>query len=206
MTVKRYRRTAATRERLVQAARELFPQQGYMGTSVDDIVARAESSKGSFYHHYPSKEALFLDLVQHRWQEQQGRLAEQIMQPGVAMSLRDLVARAMELMLETGQQAIWSPVYTEFWIMASRNGEVRAQLGPLLARWRDFLARLTGAMQAAGLVDAALNPGETAGFLINCYYGLLMQSLVDPAAPGPGQMAPYVERALAARPQLSVTA
>jgi AcrR family transcriptional regulator len=49
----------ATRASLVQAARELFGEQGYVDTSLDEIVARAGVTKGAVYHHFDGKEGLF---------------------------------------------------------------------------------------------------------------------------------------------------
>ena len=39
-----------TRSRIVSAAWELFYENGYDDTTVDDIVERSGTSKGSFYH------------------------------------------------------------------------------------------------------------------------------------------------------------
>jgi TetR/AcrR family fatty acid metabolism transcriptional regulator len=60
------RRTTAeslTRDRLLQAALNVFARHGYHGTTVDDIVAASESSKGAFYHYFPSKQGIFLKLL-----------------------------------------------------------------------------------------------------------------------------------------------
>lgn len=54
---------SATRDRLVQAAMDVFAQRGYHGTTVDDIVAASDSSKGAFYHYFPSKQGIFLTLL-----------------------------------------------------------------------------------------------------------------------------------------------
>ncbi|HEY8497897.1 MAG TPA: TetR/AcrR family transcriptional regulator [Limnochordales bacterium] len=54
----------ATRRRLLEAATRVFARKGYYGTTVDDIVAECGSSKGAFYFHFDSKEALFLRLVE----------------------------------------------------------------------------------------------------------------------------------------------
>ena len=45
------------------AAAGLFLEKGYAGTSMDDIAAAAQVSKQTIYTHFPSKEALFADLV-----------------------------------------------------------------------------------------------------------------------------------------------
>ncbi len=54
---------SSTRDRLLQAAMDVFAERGYHGTTVDDIVAASESSKGAFYHYFPSKQGIFLKLL-----------------------------------------------------------------------------------------------------------------------------------------------
>src|SRR5919108_5791032 len=53
----------ATRERILDAALEVFAGKGYHRASVDDIVRAGATSKGAVYHHFPNKEAVFLALV-----------------------------------------------------------------------------------------------------------------------------------------------
>ena len=66
-------RNQQTRERLRTAAHRLFLQQGYQATSIDAILAEASiSSKETFYRHYISKEALFVDVLSHLTMEQPG--------------------------------------------------------------------------------------------------------------------------------------
>jgi AcrR family transcriptional regulator len=55
----RARQAQATRELLVQTARAVFTDHGYAATSMDEIVQRAGVAKGSLYHHFDSKEAIF---------------------------------------------------------------------------------------------------------------------------------------------------
>ena len=52
-----------TRIRILEAAVRVFSQKGYHETRVDDIVAESGSSKGSLYFHFPSKEKIFLALI-----------------------------------------------------------------------------------------------------------------------------------------------
>jgi AcrR family transcriptional regulator len=61
MTVKRLRarQAEATRELLVSIARERFTERGYAATSIEEIVQQAGVAKGSLYHHFSGKEALF---------------------------------------------------------------------------------------------------------------------------------------------------
>ena len=51
-----------TRSRIVSAAWELFYENGYDDTTLDDIVERSGTSKGSFYHYFAGKDALLSSL------------------------------------------------------------------------------------------------------------------------------------------------
>ena len=57
-------RTAATRARLVAAARQLFAARGFSGTSVEDILRVAAVSRGALYHHFASKEDVFRSVYE----------------------------------------------------------------------------------------------------------------------------------------------
>src|SRR5690242_9236103 len=60
-------RTAQTQRALLDAAREVFAEQGFTEASIADVVERAGSSVGSLYHHFGGNSELFLAL----WQEHQ---------------------------------------------------------------------------------------------------------------------------------------
>ena len=51
---------------LIQTAEQLFCRNGYEQTSVQDILDILQTSKGSFYHHFPSKEALLEAMCRQR--------------------------------------------------------------------------------------------------------------------------------------------
>lgn len=51
------------RARLIEAARSLVRHRGFAATSVDDLCAAAGVTKGAFFHHFASKEALGVALV-----------------------------------------------------------------------------------------------------------------------------------------------
>lgn len=52
------------RERILDAAFSAFAAHGYRDTAVDDIAGAADTSKGGIYFHFPSKEAIFRELMQ----------------------------------------------------------------------------------------------------------------------------------------------
>ena len=52
----------SVKERIVQAAWELFHEKGYDDTTVDDIIQLSDTSKGSFYYYFDGKDALLSTL------------------------------------------------------------------------------------------------------------------------------------------------
>lgn len=52
-----------TRERILDAALNVFSNKGYHDTRLDEIVDESGTSKGSIYHYFPNKEKLFVALV-----------------------------------------------------------------------------------------------------------------------------------------------
>jgi TetR/AcrR family transcriptional repressor of nem operon len=54
----------ATRERLLDEAQRLVLERGFSATTVDAVLAATGTSKGAFFHHFPSKDALGHALVQ----------------------------------------------------------------------------------------------------------------------------------------------
>ncbi|GAB1421446.1 hypothetical protein MASR2M15_16110 [Anaerolineales bacterium] len=53
----------STRNRILDAALDIFSHKGYHDTKMDEIVNEAHVSKGSIYFHFPNKERLFIALI-----------------------------------------------------------------------------------------------------------------------------------------------
>lgn len=94
----RKRHAKPTRERILDAAMELFSAKGFHDTKLDEIVAEASTSKGSIYLHFPNKERLFIALV-----DQFADLIERRAQEAIAGEAEGIrrVQAALEAVLET---------------------------------------------------------------------------------------------------------
>ncbi len=55
---------SATRTRILDAAEALVLDKGFAGTTVDDVIASAGTTKGGFFHHFGSKQELARGLVE----------------------------------------------------------------------------------------------------------------------------------------------
>lgn len=76
VTARTSERGAATRSALLRAARDVFVSKGFAEAGVTDVVAQAEASVGSLYHHFAGKADLYLTL----FEEFQARQAQRTKQ------------------------------------------------------------------------------------------------------------------------------
>jgi len=97
----------ATRDRLIEAGRALFGAHGYEDTSIGAILEAAGVTRGSLYHHFETKEALF-DAVLDRVVAEIADTAAQAARaaPDPVTSLRAGFAAWLEMALDPGVQRI----------------------------------------------------------------------------------------------------
>src|SRR5258705_12704469 len=61
---RRSQHTHDTKTALVKAARALFGRRGYRAVSLDQVCSKARVTKGALYHHFESKQDLFLAVYE----------------------------------------------------------------------------------------------------------------------------------------------
>lgn len=66
-------RDGTAKQKLIEAALALIRAKGYAATSVDELCVRAGVTKGAFFHHFASKDALAVAAANH-WSETTGAL------------------------------------------------------------------------------------------------------------------------------------
>lgn len=71
-------RSAATRQRLVAAARRLFAERGYAGVGTEEIVQAAGVTRGALYHQFRDKVELFAAVVEEVEGEVMTRIAQRV--------------------------------------------------------------------------------------------------------------------------------
>src|SRR5437773_6126033 len=63
-----------TRRHILEAAARAFAERGYAGASLNDVIKDSGVTKGGFYFHFPSKEALALAVLQDKQEQWAGRV------------------------------------------------------------------------------------------------------------------------------------
>src|SRR5512146_2410764 len=168
------KRSELTRTQLLDSALKEFAVHGYDATSVDDICAAAGLSKGAFYHHFESKHALFLSLLDAWLQEIRGNLTD-LQKPTVPETMRDIAA-IMPSILATARDQL--PMFLEFWLQASRDEKVwEATIEPYRQFREYFTSLIARGIQEGSLRD--VDPGVAGETILSMAVGILLQALLE---------------------------
>lgn len=171
------RRSEETRNRILQAAEECFGRHGYDAVGVAEICSRAGVTKGAFYHHFPTKQAVFLELLE-RWLTQldEHLAATRVGARDVPQELRQMAGMAGLIFREASARL---PMFMEFWNQAARDPAIwQATIAPY-RRYQEFFAR----MIEAGVTEGSLRPVDpqvAARVLVSLTFGLVLQGVMDP--------------------------
>ncbi|OIN79959.1 TetR/AcrR family transcriptional regulator [Mycobacterium malmoense] len=142
---------ASHKERLLLAGMKLFYEQGFHGTTVDAVLVRAGVPKGSFYHHFGSKDAFGQAVLDRYLQFQLEALEkwankEDVSTPDKVVGHFDDMVR---LFVKSGYQrgCLTGKFSTE---VAATSDLFRDQLGRQIAKWKAGLVELLKRGQRAG--------------------------------------------------------
>lgn len=175
-----------TRTRILDVALEAFARYGYDGTGVAEICRRAEVTKGGFYHHFPSKQAVFLELLE-RWL---GEVDAQLEAAGVgAESIPDELRRMTGMIRQVFLVANGKlPLFLEFLTKAGRSPVIwQATVAPI-RRYQAFFADMFEKGVDEGSI-VPVEPESAAQILMAFAIGLLALGLLDPHGADWGQVA-----------------
>lgn len=68
-------KTGAPRERILEAASELFYTQGYRATGINEVIRQSGVAKATFYSHFPAKDDLCLAYLEMNSAEQKDNIS-----------------------------------------------------------------------------------------------------------------------------------
>ena len=96
-----------SRQEILRTAARLFQQQGYDGTSMNDVAAALGLSKGGLYHHFQSKDEILFDLMDHAMNITQDRVVDTVrVIRDPEERLRELIRLHIEVVLSVRDREI----------------------------------------------------------------------------------------------------
>ncbi|GLY78799.1 TetR/AcrR family transcriptional regulator [Actinoallomurus iriomotensis] len=155
-----------TRERLIESARELLWERGYVGTSPKAIQERSGAGQGSMYHHFHGKPDLALAAISRSAGELRERAEVQFSGPGPVVDRITAYLRRERDVLKgcpVGRLTQDPDVMSD--------PDLRRPVAETFAWLTDRLAALLAEGRANGELDARLDPAATAGALVAVLQG-----------------------------------
>jgi TetR/AcrR family transcriptional regulator, transcriptional repressor for nem operon len=170
----------STRDHVLQVGLRRIHSMGYASTGVQEILDEADVPKGSFYHHFASKEA-FVKEVLERYVRGENERTEKILRDGKAAPLKRLRRYFEELIAVYGPTARISGclIGNLSLEMADHSDSIQSLLHLSFSNWQ---AAITAVLQEAierGNLAPSNKPQELAAFLLNSYEGALLRSKAD---------------------------
>lgn len=161
-----------TRERVLNAAADVFAESGFEGARVAQIAKTADLSVGAIYNHYQSKAELLAAVAKrHSAADLAQLLASR--RPGGVLDL--IAARGEQL----NNRPPTSTLLAEMILASSRDAEVASVLVREAARREDLLADFVRLAQSAGDVVDDVDPSVVARFCLMLGLGSLMVQALD---------------------------
>jgi len=170
-------RSGETRSRILISALHVFSQTGYDGSGVAEICSAAGVSKGAFYHHFPSKQAVFLELL-HLWlADLDQRLNDvQLESMDVPETLISMSAMLKNIFQDADRRL---PMFLEFWTQASRDPVIWQETIAPYDRYQQYFSALIRKGIAQGSLEE-VDPEAAARLIVSIAIGTLLQGLLDP--------------------------
>ena len=152
-------RTSDAREKLIDAARELMWERGFVDVGVSELCQKAGVKPGSFYYFFPSKTDLTAEALEAHWQH----TYENVLQPAAeAENPLDRLTRMLALtgqsyktlQAETGRSC-GCPFGNLSGEMQALEPELQDKLRGMFDRYHTYIEDILRDAQAQGLVELA---------------------------------------------------
>lgn len=170
-------RAEETRARILTAARNCFSRSGYDAASVSDICQEAGVTKGAFYYHFETKQAVFLELLNNWLSQFDAQLAlTRNKDQTVSESLINLAGSTRVIFSDS---ANYLPVFLEFWLHSIRDPLIWQNTIEPYRRYMRVFSRLMEEGQVDGSIQTS-DPQLVSRAIIALAIGMILQGLMDP--------------------------
>lgn len=188
------KRSAASEQKLLNAAEELFAEHGFQGTKISDIIKKSKCSVGSFYHRFGDKDGLAKVMVERYIIDANEKIKNSDFSRNTCGDLRDMLTYLSTITLEfqTARLGVYraaqrlAQTAPEIWL---DTGNLTVQVANRIAEFlpeyideitaEDKATAMTNAVQLIVLVSLQTRLGS--GVLFPKEDSALLSMLVDAA-------------------------
>ena len=169
-------RGRATRQRIVDAAAELFHLHGVAATGLNEVIARSGTGKGQLYHYFAGKPDLVLAVAAEQGERVLAAQRELLATMRSGADLRAWATAAAAV--HEGSGPVRCPLGALVLELDDRHPALRRGLDVGFGAWRSALAAALERLQAVGHVRADRDASDLAEVLLAAYEGGVVLSEV----------------------------
>ena len=169
----------ATRERLIEAAREVLVTHGHAGTSTRAVAEAAGVNLSQVHYHFGGRQGLLIEVLRR---ENEALLARQnalFAAPGPLSEKWRLACDFLEDDLDSGYvRVLW-----ELWAAGLTDPELAAGWRDAVSGWRDLLEGVFAAWSEDVGLELPITPRVMTTLVANIFYGMEVDLLAGLEAP-----------------------
>lgn len=167
------KKAEVTRSHMLRKAYELIYLKGYQTTSIDDILATTQVTKGAFYYHFKNKDEMGVAIVQEILKP---RFLSQITETfhrekdalkAIYKMIRNLLLDNEMLKFERG-----CPLSNFIQEMTPHNGVFTVVLSKVTLEWKQIITTNLEIAKQASTVKIDTQANSVAMFVISSYWGI----------------------------------
>ncbi|SDF14160.1 TetR/AcrR family transcriptional regulator [Terriglobus roseus] len=170
-----------TRENLIEVGLELVRSAGYSATGINQILEVAKIPKGSFYHHFSTKDEFVMEVIRRYATGELDRL-ERNLDDSTRSPMKKLRRYFKDLMATYGRRGgpiagcLLGNLSLE---IGGQNAEIRSLLSTIFDAWQNALAKTLRDAIAAGELPKTAKADDLAALLVNGWEGAQVRAKAD---------------------------
>jgi TetR/AcrR family transcriptional repressor of nem operon len=167
------KKSEATRLSILQKSFELIYEKGYQTTSIDDILATTQVTKGAFYYHFKTKDEMGLAIINELLKPS---FASTFMKPLNASGdpVKVIYDMMYSILMKNGFMKVehGCPAANFTQEMAPWHNDFTKALNELSDEWKNAIVQCIKNGKKAGSIRADVKPEQVAVFIMSGYWGI----------------------------------
>ncbi|MGB9749411.1 MAG: TetR/AcrR family transcriptional regulator [Caldisericia bacterium] len=162
-----------TKKKIMEVGENLFSETGYDATSVQDICSKAEISKGAFFHHFPTKEFLFLEILNDYLFKLDNKMNEIEKKSKNSLIAMEKMVDILDEIFVTSKGKF--TIFLEFLRKSSKDSEIMKKLSNQFQKYQKYVFSLIEKGKKEGSIKEEVDSEFISQLIISLAIGMILK-------------------------------
>ncbi|MGC8942874.1 MAG: TetR/AcrR family transcriptional regulator [Caldisericia bacterium] len=162
-----------TKKKIMEVGENLFSETGYDATSVQDICSKAEISKGAFFHHFPTKEFLFLEILNDYLFKLDNKMNEIEKKSKNSLIAMEKMVDILDEIFVTSKGKF--TIFLEFLRKSSKDSEIMKKLSNQFQKYQKYVFSLIEKGKKEGNIKEEVDSEFISQLIISLAIGMILK-------------------------------